>query len=260
MRVSAAAVLLCLAGHAAGDCIGTTSQVFEDMHGGVAKLMNENFYTGEFSIEPYNSTENWVVVGQFDINCCATINVTGTSIYPQSGLLNLSMWEMQSTDETLTRLGIELAEVNEPARPKNFWVLGHWPRRSAAPKKLRGAAGVQPLQCGIYTREFGPGLVFEDIHDGDEKALKVSHKNELTIKPSGNDQSWEVKAQLDDKCIASVDFDVPGKPNPPPVPLKAQVWGMTSIAGVDKNAILFSDPSGTIADPSAILNIWAQDN
>ena len=47
--------------------------------------------------------------------------------------------------------------------------------------------------------------------------LKVGHFNDvLTITPHGNKESWKVEAKFDNEndCVASVNFDVPGKPNP----------------------------------------------
>merc|ERR1719351_50165 len=46
----------------------------------------------------------------------------------------------------------------------------------------------------------------------------------MTITPSGNSESWVVNAVFDPTwCNASVDFNVPGKPAPPPVNLTATV-------------------------------------
>ena len=64
-------------------------------------------------------------------------------------------------------------------------------------------------------------------------------------------------------CNASVDFNVPGKPNPPPISLTATVWVESHFlpTGTEKkHAIEFSDPSGTLASPSVPLNTWVQLN
>ena len=98
------------------------------------------------------------------------------------------------------------------------------------------------------------------MHDGDEKELKTERSGALHITPYKNDEKWSVDATFDNECIASVDFQVPGKPNPPPVPLSARVWSMESIAGADKNVLEFTDPSGTLARPNQPLNIWTPDN
>ena len=62
-------------------------------------------------------------------------------------------------------------------------------------------------------------------------------------------------------CTATVDFHVPGKSNPPPVTLLATVWKQTRYLNtgvLHKNAIEFTDPSGTLAVPSVPLNTWVQ--
>merc|ERR1711976_369860 len=113
------------------------------------------------------------------------------------------------------------------------------------------------------------GLVVGDIHDGDKKSIEVSARRSfsgfittMTVKPYQNDESWTVKGQLDANCEATVDFNVAGKPNPPPVPLQVKAWDMVSVAlddnVPDKKAILFQDPSETIGD--GILNVWVEGN
>ena len=58
-------------------------------------------------------------------------------------------------------------------------------------------------------------------------------------------------------CNATIDFSVPGKPNPPPVSLTATYYLAASVPPHDSKGILiFTDPSGTIASPTAPLNTW----
>ena len=58
-------------------------------------------------------------------------------------------------------------------------------------------------------------------------------------------------------------FSVPGKPNPPPVPLKASLGtfeypssGVEGAAANKRATILFTDPSGTMAEPYYPLDAW----
>merc|ERR1712146_541821 len=89
--------------------------------------------------------------------------------------------------------------------------------------------------------------VFADMHDGDRKRVRATG-GKLTIEPHGNNQTWTVNAKLDDDCVASIDFNVPGKPSPPPVKLAGQFWAMnTDKQSQRKLAVEFTDPSGTIA-------------
>merc|ERR1712070_732334 len=67
-----------------------------------------------------------------------------------------------------------------------------------------------------------------------------------------------VHAQLDrTSCSASVDFNVPGKPGPPPVNLTATLWQSRSASGM-KTEFEFTDPSGTLAEPEFPLNRWVE--
>ena len=99
------------------------------------------------------------------------------------------------------------------------------------------------------------------MHDGDAKEIRVSgtrlDKDKLNIKPHDNGQKWSIDATFDSDCIANVNFNVPGKPSPPPVPLAARVWSMVSIGYLERDSLIFTDPSATIAS-SAItpLNAW----
>merc|ERR1712060_768976 len=50
---------------------------------------------------------------------------------------------------------------------------------------------------------------------------------------------------------------VPGKPGHPPVPVLASLWFSVSETE-QKNEIEFTDPSGTLAAPTAPLNRWVE--
>merc|ERR1712100_862377 len=95
---------------------------------------------------------------------------------------------------------------------------------------------------------------FADMHDGDQKLVKV--QNGAAVITSNSGGTWEVDTTLD--CHANtmmVDFDVPGKDDHPPVPLLATLWS-TSSKLASKNVFEFTDPSGTLDTPTAPLNQW----
>ena len=74
--------------------------------------------------------------------------------------------------------------------------------------------------------------------------------------------SWIVQATMDPIfCNATVDFNVPGKPNPPPVKLAATIWTQSHFMPtgiVEKYAIEFTHLfRGTLASPGP-LNTWVQ--
>ena len=62
-------------------------------------------------------------------------------------------------------------------------------------------------------------------------------------------------------CNALVDFNVRGKPNPPPVKLIAIVWTLSHKvpSGTQKKYVIeFYDPSSTLASALVPLNTWVQ--
>merc|ERR1712100_14107 len=106
--------------------------------------------------------------------------------------------------------------------------------------------------------------VFDDMHDGDKKVVIVSKDgSEMIIKPFDNNQTWIVKTKVDQKtCSAVIDFNVPGKPGPPPVNLTA-TFLHSHRAGFYFEELTteyeFTDPSGTLAAAGFPLNHWVQD-
>eukprot|EP00939_MAST-03C_sp_MAST-3C-sp1_P001377 g1377.t1 len=106
----------------------------------------------------------------------------------------------------------------------------------------------------------GVNAVFNDMHDGDSKMV-TAVGGKLLIEPHGNNQTWRIEADLGEDCTATVDFDVPGKPSPPPVKLFATFWKMQAANdnGKSKLAVEFTDPSGTIAPPAKALNVWIEE-
>merc|ERR1712224_733460 len=112
---------------------------------------------------------------------------------------------------------------------------------------------------GLGTQDDKPGIgcpsdlaaVFADMHDGDKKQVTVKG-TDMTITPADNNQKWMVKAKLDgDSCVALVDFNVPGKPNPPPRKLALSLWNLYSVyqgGFAQKVEFEFTDPSGKLAE------------
>ena len=97
------------------------------------------------------------------------------------------------------------------------------------------------------------------MHKGDQKLVNISGSS-LTILPHGNNETWRVDATLDpEHCNASIDFNVPGKPGPPPVNLTATLWwsgAIGSAAPGETTEWEFTDPSGTLAAATYPLNHW----
>jgi hypothetical protein len=116
--------------------------------------------------------------------------------------------------------------------------------------------------CGRFQK-----AAFADMHDGDQKLVSIWH-NKLMITPGNEKESWRVAAELDMRtCTAMVDFNVTGKPSPPPVPLLVTIWRMeqdhiikakhdTPVAS--KITMEWTDPSETIAPKNMPLNHWVE--
>jgi len=128
------------------------------------------------------------------------------------------------------------------------------------------------LIASLYAASAGGGTggcwegraVFHDIHDGDYKIVTVNDSR-LTITPNVsefNHQTWIVESTLDAKCQATIDFNVKGKPNPPPCNLTATIWNMSEFESVGKRSkivVEFTDPTGQInPDPTEPINEWVE--
>ena len=257
-KVCTAIVMLACLSKVSGSCLGNQPSVFRDPHDGDFKVITEPYPYLAFEIQPYKNNESWVVYGKFDDNCVATVdfNVPNKPNPPPVNL-TMTMYIMQY-EGIPNRLGFECTDPSStlaPAnRPINFWVLHKWPKPDTVERILKDRKmNFSNSESCIDSQ------VVNDMHDGDQKSLTVKGAS-LRITPHGSQQKWSVDSKFDSTCAANVNFDVPGKPNPPPVPLKAEVWQMVSIAGADKDSLLFSDPSSTIAPASTTLNVWTADN
>ena len=106
-------------------------------------------------------------------------------------------------------------------------------------------------------------MVLSDIHDGDKKRFDITGSSDpklasITLSPYNNSQSWTGHASWNGTgCFAMIDFNVPGKPPPPPVKLlMSYVFDAKLKQGPFFPMMSFTDPSGTIASKSTVLNLW----
>eukprot|EP00662_Eupelagonemidae_sp_cell21_P040827 gene40827-biopygen108815 len=124
-------------------------------------------------------------------------------------------------------------------------------------------------------------LKYVDIHDGDRKEVIIkqtppigkwglvirptshtkSHKADLWLpcvaRAVDNNQTWTVTAPVNSStCEAIVDFNVPGKPNPPPcnLTMKYKLGGDTTDDGNGAVVFEFTDPSNMPARGSFPYN------
>eukprot|EP00929_Paragymnodinium_shiwhaense_P035575 TRINITY_DN19178_c0_g1_i1.p1 TRINITY_DN19178_c0_g1~~TRINITY_DN19178_c0_g1_i1.p1 ORF type:complete len:319 (-),score=63.93 TRINITY_DN19178_c0_g1_i1:230-1186(-) len=220
-----------------------SGKVFADMHDGDKKGIS--LHLGQMTIKPSGNNQTWVIKSVFDYETDSApidFNVPGKPSPPPVNLTAM-YWEFQTSKFKKT-----VFEFTDPSRTLSKeadYPLNHW-------VELGQTDHPSPVSCPDLDR-----VVFADMHDGDKKEISIKG-SEMTIKPSGNNQTWTITAVVDKaSCEAIVDFSVPGKPAPPPVPLTA-IWGKVTADGVAKakSILEFTDPSGTLAAPGYPLNHW----
>jgi len=183
-----------------------------------------------------------------------------TCIDPSNKLKTAEFWVLTGGK------GAQSSSDNTPCATAKFHTYNRTDTLGAGPVQLKldkylpdtpqasGSEELMPTAGPCTTFKHG---VFADMHDGDQKQLTLED-GKLTIAPYGNNQTWVVEAMLDAaKCTAVVDFNVPGKPGPPPVNLTAHIYALISKGErIAKHGVEFTDPSGTLAKPSFPLNMW----
>ena len=257
IRVLTAALLL--PGAASIGCIvDNWHAVVGDMHDGDQKEMR--ILSGRLIITPYGNNETWRVDSTIDAASCSAMvdfNVKGKPNPPPCSL-NITLWTAinavddikaiwEFTDQT------DACKFGDPGSPLNTWIqLNHQPK---TPPTTSLDASSSIFECPSTGN-----VTYGDMHDGDAKSVAVAG-TALTIRPSGNTETWQIDAELTPgSCSASVDFNVPGKPSPPPCNLAATAWSLTNALGAVKHAWEFADPKDMCKFPSPqageALNQW----
>lgn len=251
--VLVASACLDLGSHAR-PCGGRLEAVYADMHDGDQK--NVKTEGTSLTIVPYGNNQTWKVQAVLDLTFCnASIdfNVPGKPNPPPVKLSATIYWSgAVAPGGTEMRGRTELAFTDPSATlaapdfPLNRWIQVAHPWH-----------GRPLMHCPEHLQ-----AVYADMHDGDQKHVTISGSS-LTIAPYGNKQTWRADAVLDRTfCNASIDFNVPGKPNPPPVPLTATMWwsGPMAFAGPmqRKAEWEFTDPSAKLGAPDFPLNHWVE--
>lgn len=113
----------------------------------------------------------------------------------------------------------------------------------------------------VFQIDFKPKIlinknyIFYDIHDKDYKKIIFNNNNNITILPFKSNKKWIVHSNINNKLRGEVNFNVKGKPNPPPINIEIKF----SFLQTDNKYILvalFFDPTGKISLPNIPLNIW----
>ena len=131
------------------------------------------------------------------------------------------------------------------------------PIEKSATKAVNESSQVNPYQGVICNNPLNYTYVFNDMVDGDQKLVSYSHEAKtVTIKPYNNIEDWVVTAPWNPTyCNATVDFNVPGKPNPPKTNLTLTYYEGFGGATVPQTFLIqFTDPSGQ--SPTTPLNVW----
>jgi len=216
---------------------------FADMHDGDEK---DVVIAGDsMIITPHSSTDEWTVKTTIDCDtklASVDFNVPGKADHPPVPIIGKLHKSISASARKSTFIFTDNTGqlVDDPTFPLNQWV-----------------AEVNDSDETKFRCPDKIDAVFADMHDGDKKAVTLDGTS-MTIKPSGNDQVWTIEATLDPvTCSASVEFNVPGKDDHPPVPLTATLF-MEYSAHTRHIAFEFNDPSATIAPATSTLNRWIE--
>ena len=249
--------------------IPTSPVIFRDQHDGDQKLFTLDSATLAFTITPYGNNETWTVNSQLDPTFCnASIDfrVPGKPGPPPIAL-TMTAWNAGFACDKATTPSKHVLTFNDPTgqlapatTPLNAWV-------ETGTAADQTASAVAPVEVGAKVGPLAAGSasVFFDMHDGDQKLLTVAGDRSMKITPYNNNQTWEVLLPALDTpgCSVMIDFNVPGKPNPPPVKLLFTAYDLFhggSKSNCDRTPIIFTDPSGTLAPSTQPLNTWVNNN
>lgn len=222
---------------------------FADMHDGDRKEVTIS--GSHMTIRPSGNNQSWVV--HTEVNCATgeaniDFDVPGKPSPPPVNLTG-TLWKTigMPGEKVVIEFTDPSGTIAKKGAPVNQWVeLSHRPFHGS-------------LFCADGTE------VYSDMHDGDMKMVTLTQNHGgtfITIKPSGNNQTWTVHNDFSfDSCSAVIDFNVPGKPSPPPVKLTATYWKMMRSAEdgqgqLHKDLFEFTDPSGTLAAAGEPINHW----
>lgn len=228
------------------ECPDKINAVFADMHDGDQKEVTIDGTSVE--IKPYGNDQKWHVTSVLNVDSCSAsvdFNVPGKPNPPPVNLL-MTLWcaAAKFKEGTFEKATFEFSDPSGKLATAST-VLNTWVELGASKKQE-----VPP--CPELDK-----ATFADMHDGDKKVISVKN-SKMMITSANSSQTWVVKSDLDEFCGAMVNFNVPGKPSPPPVPLAVHFWHLTGSNQGTKNSLEFTDPSGTLAVPGFPLNSWIQ--
>jgi hypothetical protein len=224
--------------------------VHADLHDGDEKSLTIKRHT--LHIKPHGNNQTWEIKAKVDSDSClATVNfdVPGKPDHPPVPLLaeflHMNAYSGRQPGGIM-KVAVEFTDPSSTLKAAGY-PLNHW-------VNVEQTQDEELVPCPSAL-----DAVFADLHDGDEKRIVLAG-DDLTV-TSNSDETWVVHSKLDrDLCKATIDFNVPGKPSPPPVNLTATLWqaGALNSFAAKKTVVEFTDPTGTLAEAAYPLNHWVQ--
>lgn len=98
--------------------------------------------------------------------------------------------------------------------------------------------------------------IFYDIHDSDYKKIIFKNNGNFTILPYKSNKKWLINSKLKSNLTAMVNFNVKGKPNPPPISIELKLSYLVNLDNTKTLVAVFFDPTGKLSPPHIPLNIW----
>jgi len=240
-------------------CPATLSTTFQDIHDGDSK--NVTLENGVLTISGGGMGSPWSTSLNLDPSTCmGSVNFTvPNKPSPPDTNLTLTLLSSFASESSCSSPSNYVLSFSNPG-DTNFVPLNQWVESSGS--STSGTNYTCFREDQMSTSKF-----YADMGDGDQKVVTTDCTGPgdtcaVTITPKGGTDVWTVSAELDKAtCEGMVDFNVPGKPNPPSEPLKATVrisrwFNQKVMVEVDEMpAEYFIEFSGS---DGSLLNQWVE--
>lgn len=166
--------------------------------------------------------------------------------------------------------GKQAGNETDPCTDAHFSTYNRTDTIGAGPIKILLDKYLPDGDHAVFSPRMAP-FVVADMHDGDQKSITFEVDKQkgnvipMVIRPHANNETWEVEVMMhltEAKVSGLVDFNVAGKPNPPPCNLTVALWTESAGAngkGQSKYTMEFTDPTGTINNDTTFpLNTWVE--
>lgn len=233
-----------IAPHVSGEMCApvVVSGIYNDMHDGDSKNV---VLSGDHDIliSSTNKTQTWKVEGMLHEDCGNTFNfdVPGKPNPPPKPIQGRFVAMHNLATSKLTSFGGLWSFEDD--KIVNVWIH---PKTGSEEDGRARSACVPDIINGVY----------DDMHDGDSKLVQMDASRSVTITSCDKSQKWVVKGQLKDDCQNLFNFNVPGKPNPPPELIHGEFVAMRTL-GTSK--LVSSGTLWSFSD-GKVVNAWVKSN